>query len=170
MLQCGPQCKLLQGKGVCEEGNSFKAVLWWAWKAAKPVSLCSQHGSPRQPGVLQCPIISSLVSFSSHPLYRPLDSVYYHVPGSLSSLLVRAGMDFCLPLIWKRRATCLQKWRMSEERRSSAWTGKNEMSLWFYQVGDTFCMVINNTCFINCCCKQLKKVSAFKDISTNISW
>lgn len=111
---------------VCKEGNSFKAVLWWAWKAAKPVSLCSQHGSPRQPGVLQCPIISSLVSFSSHPLYRPLDSVYYHVPGSLSSLLIRARMDFCLSLIWKWRATCLQKWRMLEERRSSAWRKWNE--------------------------------------------
>lgn len=28
---------------VCQGDNSFNAMLWWEWKAAKPVSSCSQR-------------------------------------------------------------------------------------------------------------------------------
>lgn len=43
----------------------------------------------------KCPIISSPLSFKSHPLYRLLDSITYHVPGSLSTVLGRGGVYFC---------------------------------------------------------------------------
>lgn len=98
----------------------------------------------------QCPIISSLLSFYSDPLYQLLDSITYHVPGSLSTVLGRGGVYFCPSLAWKWRATYLRKWRMFEETQSTAWTGENELSLWFCQVGNKFCMEINNTWFINC--------------------
>lgn len=76
----------------------------------------------------QCPIISSPLSFKSHLLYRLLDSITYHVAGSLSTVLERGGVYFCTSSAWKY----LQKWRMFEETQSTAWTGENELSLWFF--------------------------------------